>query len=34
MGTQKARLALRTAKKNNISDDKWEEVIRMFNDEK
>lgn len=34
MESQKARLALRTAKKRNISEDKWEEVIRLFNDEK
>ncbi len=34
MESQKARQALRTAKKNNITEDKWEEVIRLFNDEK
>lgn len=33
MESQKARQALRTAKKNNITEDKWDEVIRLFSDE-
>ena len=33
MDDQLVRVALRTAKKNNVSQKKWEQVIRLFNDE-
>ena len=33
MDDKLVRVALRTAKKNNVSQDKWEQVIRLFNDE-
>ena len=33
MDDKLVRVALRTAKKNNVSQKKWEQVIRLFNDE-
>ena len=33
MDDQLVRVALRAAKKNNVSQEKWEQVIRLFNEE-
>ena len=33
MDDQLVRVALRTAKKNKVTQEKWQQVIRLFNDE-